>query len=327
MDAGASKWDIFKKWLLENLPWLFVIFGIISLLMGYNKMLPQNGADNILNNLPEALKTIGTTVLGAGIFAAILKSFQFTGIFQKAVAQVIYSSDYLRKQDRKYLENTWRQVSQALFTSKFPKVKDDMEAVMLKSYFPIDHNYYYESLQVSYSDLELTEENGEPFISFEQHIKANIIPLEKNGDFIWYSKYEGKDAIRNIIELSITRDDDEPSNLKSEIEASKDSNYFEKKFPCKCQKYYKLVKSEKRKLPMAKPTNDQLELCLTRVTSGLTVFVSNYDTKRLKISFVNKTIEEFKPLPMEVKGNLALAREYTGIILPTHGFCLVLSKI
>ncbi|MEJ0057074.1 MAG: hypothetical protein WDN75_16310 [Bacteroidota bacterium] len=312
---------------MEKLPWIFIILGVTALLIGYDKQGDQSATES-LNNLPQALKTIGTTILGAGIFTAILKSFQFTGIFKKAVAQVIYSSEYLAKQDRNYLEDTWKQVSQALFTSKFPKIKDDIESAVINTYLPRDHNYYYQSFSVTYTDLKLTqEEDGKYFVSYEQHIKAEIVPLEKSGDFVWRTTYEGNDAKRTITFLSITRDGEKPVNIMHEMEAvlKTNCNTFSKTLPCKCRKYYELEKKETRKIPLDGPTNDQVELCLTQVTARLTVYVGQYDENKLKVSFVNKTIEEFRSLTVEKKG-IAIAKESQGVVLPTHGFCLVLSK-
>jgi vacuolar-type H+-ATPase subunit I/STV1 len=85
MEVKKSRWEIVGEFILENLPWIFIIIGIASLLLGFIDF----GPGRFLSTLPNILKTIGSTILGSGIFASVLKSFQFTGVFKKAVAQVI----------------------------------------------------------------------------------------------------------------------------------------------------------------------------------------------------------------------------------------------
>lgn len=148
------------RWLFSNLPWIFVLLGFVFMLVGHilsghgfvneaGTLLPQ-----AIARLPTAFKSIGATILGGGIFAAVLKSFQFTGIFREELAKVMFSRDYLEMQGKSYLEATWTRVSQAMFTHKFPGINRLIESSILRTYFPNDHNYYYEGIVHKYTNLE-----------------------------------------------------------------------------------------------------------------------------------------------------------------------------
>lgn len=55
----------------------------------------------------------------------------------------------------------------------------------------------------------------------------------------------------------------------------------------------------------------------------MTVEVS-FDPKSLGIYFMHKTIEEFSGLKGAQNGTIY--RHYDNILLPSHGFCLIISK-
>lgn len=130
-----------KIWLFKNLVWILTIVGISLFLIGHFNSDTSDSAlsfaDRFYKFLPSALKGVGVAVLSSGIFAAVLKSIQFSGIFQEELAKVIYSRNYLEKQDRKFLEDIWKLTSKVLYTQKFPRINEKIENHSFKTLFSI----------------------------------------------------------------------------------------------------------------------------------------------------------------------------------------------
>lgn len=214
-----------QKLLWKNLPWIFILLGVTFILIG---LIPNENLDDLpligkidIIKLPDAFKSIGTAILGGGIFAAVLKSFQFIGIFQQELAKVVYSREYLEKQSKIYLEETWTRVSQAMFTNKFPAINHPIESSILKTYFPSDHNYYYRDIHHEYKDFILEEIDNKTYITYTHDLEGKIIPLEKKGEFLWsveYSAIVDEHSFRNIELLKISHNNQLFKDLKEDME-------------------------------------------------------------------------------------------------------------
>lgn len=139
MNKNIILWikDFFYKYLF----FVFLFLGIIVLISS------KLGFDENVNDL---LTTIGTTVLGAGVMSAILKSFQFSNLFKEELEKIIYSSEFLSK--RKDIKDIWKRVSRALYKEKFPEIADEIEETIYK-YLPVSIEAYTQNL-----DLRVTVE-------------------------------------------------------------------------------------------------------------------------------------------------------------------------
>lgn len=283
-------------------------------------VLPQSAA-----LLPAAFNNIGTTILGGGIFTAVLKSFQFTGVFREELAKVMFSREYLETQNKSYIEQIWVRVSQVMFTHKFPEISQLIESSILRTYFPVDHNYSYEGIVHRYSNFEVEELGGFPYITYDHEMTGKIVPLEKKGEFVWTVYYAAKDdeySYRKVTALTISRGDILVKSLQREMQQSIPGKKFTTRLSCKPGEVYQFRKVEKRRFRLDLPTNEQLMVQTSKVTNRMKVIV-NFDPKLLDVFFVPNAIDGFEDLETSPG---RIYRDYSGVLLPSHGFCLVLSK-
>ena len=143
--------------ILHNMAWIQIVIGLLFFVISLSIF------DGHVR-YQDVLEKIGLAILTSGVFAAILKSFQFTGVFKKEIEEVMLTNNFLEK--RNDLEELWQAISTNLFNTKFPEVKDELLSLILNDYFPTNQPYYYE--RVVYTiNIESIEDN---IIEFTQNI-------------------------------------------------------------------------------------------------------------------------------------------------------------
>ena len=120
------------------LPWIMLIVGLISLAYG---TFTKNGDEKFLT----FTKDFGKVILTGGVFAVLLKSMQFMGVFKEAILAVIYEPRFL--ENRKDLPVMWEKLSMVLFKNKFPKISDKVLQDVKEMYFPTKEVIYYENAE------------------------------------------------------------------------------------------------------------------------------------------------------------------------------------
>lgn len=319
--------EVIKIWLFKNLVWILTIVGISLFLIGhFSSDTPESALSfsvKFYKFLPAALKGVGVAVLSSGIFAAVLKSIQFSGIFQEELAKVIYSRNYLEKQDRKFLEDIWKITSKVLYTQKFPKINEKIEAIVLKHYFSSDHKYYFEDFRIFYNNIDIINEGGIDYVVYEQVTTAKLVPIDERGTFPWINifRYEtDQSSYREVTKITITNCSTHvETDLTEEFSKTLASGKFEKLLDCDNE--YEFWKAERRKFPLNVPSNELQDFSISKVTNGMIISVSH--SRNVKISFVSKTVREFHTLN-KVEGKLTM--EHRELLLPSQGFCLIFSK-
>jgi len=127
------------------------------LLLGTGLLFLGYFSDFTNEKVQELTKKLGETILIGGVFAVILKSMQYTGIFKESIASVIYEPKFL--ENRKDLNFIWEKMSIVLFRNKFPKISDKLLHDVKEMYFPTQEVIYYENA--------------------EHELKINIIDFDK----------------------------------------------------------------------------------------------------------------------------------------------------
>jgi hypothetical protein len=88
---------------------------------------------------------LGKTLFASGIFALLLKTFQFMGVFKDELSKVVYDPKFLAK--RRDLPEIWEGVSKELFKNKFTGISKRLLKDVTEVYFPTDHSTYYDDLE------------------------------------------------------------------------------------------------------------------------------------------------------------------------------------
>lgn len=96
---------------LKNMAWIFIILGLLIIML--------STCDYFTDSIQELINKIGFTMLTSGVFAAIMKSFQFIGIFKQEIENVILESKFIEK--RNDLPELWKKISQCIYKEKFPE--------------------------------------------------------------------------------------------------------------------------------------------------------------------------------------------------------------
>lgn len=87
----------------------------------------------------------GEGILVGGVFAVILKSMQYLGVFKEAITGIIYEPKFL--ENRKDLPQLWEKMSTVIFSNKFPKISDKLLHDVKEMYFPTQEVIYYENAE------------------------------------------------------------------------------------------------------------------------------------------------------------------------------------
>jgi hypothetical protein len=134
-----------------SIPWIVLIIGLIGYSLG-------SFIDFENKRIAEYCKGIGTTLLTSGIFAVILKSMQFMGMFKEELVKIIYEPKHLS--NRSDLPSLWEKMSTVLFKNKFPKINEKILKDIKDLYFPTSQVSYYDGAEHTLEILIIDKENG-----------------------------------------------------------------------------------------------------------------------------------------------------------------------
>jgi len=120
------------------LPWIILIIG--GLCGIYSIFFAP-----IENNWSKLSSLIASSFLAGGVFAVILKSMQFMGIFKDELVKVIYEPKFL--QNRHDLVELWEKISKVLFQEKFSNISKKVLKDVNEIYLPTKEVSYYENAE------------------------------------------------------------------------------------------------------------------------------------------------------------------------------------
>jgi hypothetical protein len=306
----AGRIEKFRIWVYERLVWILLVLAIIILYLSKSGIF-----DYELNLLVEK---IGIAVLSSGVFAAVLKSLQFQGIFKKEIEDVILSDKFI--EHRRDKEKLWISVSKAIYKKKFPKISKQLNKIILDEYFPKKRMYYYDDYRVTITIHKL-EDNG--IIKFTQTIyykvvmqtgvkKANIIgnytidkPDKdsniKNINKREYFKIDGKDCLDKLEKNEEETDFETITTYSTTVN---DKSCFTVEM--KDYREYNIFE-------------DNIKLLRTSaITNEMNVSVTY--PENMNVQFFNVgVINEFEKINVDHKN--CISRKYKdGLILPNQGF-------
>lgn len=186
-------WKDTRNWIYKNLFWLLIILSILIIWLA-------SGIDN--DWWQNILEKAGIAILSSGVFASVLKSIQFTGIFKEEVSKVMLDTDFIK--NRRDLPILWSKISKIIYDRKFKKISKDLEQIILDNYFPTKAKFYYKDFFVT---INIEELDDDFVISYTQTCTYDVI-VAKNVD-----------KITLALETVITQEDDaESSSIVNELE-------------------------------------------------------------------------------------------------------------
>lgn len=304
-----------KKWFKRNLTWVYFTIAIIFILFPGTSYSPFS---EYWNNLIQKIGFVGLT---SGVFASVLKSIQFTGLFRDELNKIISGTEFLN--NRKDLPDLWKKVSKSIYDQKFPEISDLLEDRILTTYFPMDKNHYNEDFVVS---IVIHDIDKNFVINYTQTIEYNaILDSEKNESIIGYTETitddQGVDEKNELLSFKIDG-----------IEIDLDKCREVKKEDGKIKHIHNVSITGKKKVKVflkvkntysLKGENVKL-LRFNTITRNVDVTVSynnNIDVSFFNIGLVNN----FEPIHTDIKNTIS-RRHRDDLILPKQGFGLSFNK-
>ncbi len=102
----------------------------------------------------KPLASIGGAILGGGVFAVIMKSAQFTGLFQKHIYDVFYDPANVLAVDD--LRQKWLHITQAILKSVLPIAHQDAAHRIMEQFLDAELQYHFTSYETKY-DITVDE--------------------------------------------------------------------------------------------------------------------------------------------------------------------------
>ena len=125
----------------------------------------------------EAILKGGGAILGAGVFAVIMKSSQFTELFQRHIHDVFYRPENVKTGIS--LIEKWRLITNSLLKEVLPKTHLEASSKIEQQFFNAELEYHYEEYYNSYT---ITVDKDTNIATVETFSKSTIIlsPHSKN---------------------------------------------------------------------------------------------------------------------------------------------------
>ncbi|WP_242920791.1 hypothetical protein [Pontibacter liquoris] len=300
-----------KIFIFKYLPLIFLGLGVFFIYLSEAFCFTPVYWNNIFDK-------VGVAIFSSGVFAAVLKSIQFTGIFREELEKIILGTDFIKK--RNDLPDLWKKVSNAVYRSKFPEISSELDDIVLKTYLPTEKQYYYKDFVVTLHIEELTKTH---IIKFTQTTKFCVIPAtgEKTVKIV---NGVGMDKVDNSqkIEVEYFKVDGVPVEpiVKTDDTGSEVEYRFTVELTGK-EKYF--VEKKERREYSIKEDNYKL-FRVNTFTKGMEVSIKHPDN--LRVSFFNiGLVNHFSQNHVEFK-NCVNRNHKEGVILPHQGWGVTFSR-
>lgn len=123
----------------------------------------------------EIIQKIGSAILGAGVFAVIMKSVQFTEYFQKCIHEVFYRPE--TSASIEIVKHKWEVLTRSLLKNTLPESYQSASSVIMKRFFDDELEFHFEDFNVSY-DFNLKSDGKT--VSVTNKTAANIVVSPKH---------------------------------------------------------------------------------------------------------------------------------------------------
>lgn len=304
-----------KKWFKRNLTWVYFTIAIIFIFF------PNTSYSPFSEHWNNVIQKIGFIGLTSGVFASVLKSIQFTGLFREELTKIISGTEFLN--NRKDLPDLWRKISKSIYDQKFPEISDLLEDRILTTYFPMNKNHYNEDFLVS---IVIHDINDDFIINYTQTVEYNaILDSENNISNIGYTETmtdnEGVDEKNELLSFKV---DDIEIDLEKCREIKKEDGKIKHihNVPITGKKKFRIFQKIKNTYSL-KGENAKL-IRFNTITRNVDLTVSH--NNNIEVSFFNiGLVNNFKPVHTDIENTLS-RRHRDDLILPKQGFGLSFNK-
>lgn len=312
-------WTPFYDFCTTYTLYVVVFFAFVFLTIAYTIFYQEN------EFWFDIFKTFGFTMVSGGVFAVIVKSEQFSKIFQNELRNIIYGDEDLKK--RSDLEEIWNKVTKALCNQKFRLISNKLHEGVKKYYLPIDHEYYYKNHNVEII-IKIDKDNPD-YIIVTEETNTTIISDDTNPVCFKFSSkiplVPGEESLSNY-DLQKFTVNKEKIELGEKLVVTKDATDL----TIKCD----LVLSGRKQYTIVRKETKKYNLALNSYRHHNAIWL--YENFFVDLSYPNEMDIKFIPMGVtndfdtENKDNDSFKRKkysYNGLIFKKQGFILLLNKI
>ncbi|NAS13871.1 hypothetical protein [Poritiphilus flavus] len=298
-----------QKWIYANMVWLLIIVAFLLFILS------KIGVFSINVNL--LLEKLSFTVLSSGVFAAVLKSIQFTGIFKSVIEEIILGTDFIENRSEKNQQELWKATSKAIYKKKFPELSDLVENRILQTYLPTTKKHYNRDFVIT---INISEINDDFVISYTQTFKYDIV-LDESVDEseiiskLSISQEDEESGFKNdIIFYTVNDKDVEPEEIDND-----NKNYVVTKVPLISENGNRVFRIHKKVERRYSLKNENYKLIrMATFTKGIDVVISF--PENVGVSFFNiGNVNFFEEEHVDVKNQISRSHR-NDVILPFQGF-------
>ena len=317
MSFISEAWRAAKDPILASLWIIAAIFGLSCIVLAWG-LFPLAQFPLVHN----VLGTVGSATLAGGVFAALLKSWQFSGVFAKAISDVIYSERFIGS--RSDLQGIWDRLTAHLYQQKFPKISTKINDIIRSDCFPGERDYYFENRQSHYIIAWHNKERGE--ISVSENRQATIVPHDVGQGCLLHSRH--RSTVRESLTIeSYTIDglkvdkNNFPGFVETKNEFEKETGYYvtNSKIPLKGKEEFKINRKEKKIVSILEKPYMQVIQRTYVANQSITVIVKAQD---LAVVFLGSAGNEWFGHEDVAGENDGFIQTQKRLLLPGQGFTL-----
>jgi hypothetical protein len=303
-----------QEWIYKHMVWLLILASV--LLFTTSKL---NIFGIVVNDI---LEKVSYTVLSSGVFAAVLKAIQFTGIFKKVIEEIILGTDFIENRSESNQQELWKTTSKAIYKKKFPEISSFIENRILESYLPTNKDFYYRDYRATINIIEITENFD---ISYTQTLKFDVV-LDENlneANLVFSLTINEDDEEKGYINecefFKINGKEVKEGNGQNDVRVTRNDNKEKTNVRLVSQngnKVFTIHRKVKRRYSLK---NENYKLIrMTTFTKGVEVVISF--PENVGVSFFNVgNVTFFEPEHTEVKNQISRSHR-NDVILPYQGF-------
>lgn len=168
----------------KNITLSLIFLGITLVILGMHMGEPSDKhfIETMRDILPDVITKIGVAILGAGVFAVILKTVQFVDIFREHIFEVFYSPEAFKSV--KDLRTKWLELTEVILKNTLPMSHSAASEKIRKQFIDKELHYHFEKYKVTY-EIEVVENAGKIGLDIKHSINTEIIVSPSHKDPIF----------------------------------------------------------------------------------------------------------------------------------------------
>ena len=305
-----TRWIQIRDYIYRNLFWMLISFSIAIFFWAY---LCEDAY------VRHILTQAGIAILSSGVFAAALKSRQFSGLFKEELEKIILGSEFIK--NRKDLPDLWKAISKSIYREKFPHISEELERIVLEHYFPTDHDFYYKDFHV---DIQITEITDDFIIKYVQTSRYTVIMSDDKTDsvLIQESEIDQESETQVVNQLDFFTINGVKQELDEDESTKSDPTKTKYVIPILGCNRYKIHSQYTREYSLS--GENYKKFTMNYITDGMIVVVDFPED--VKVSFFNIGMVDSFSEHLAPRSHRISRIHEKGLILPYQGFGLSFEK-